>query len=101
MTTQIQSVHFDADKKLLSHVEEKVGKLKTFHGSIITSNVILRLDKDGENSNKVAEIKLNAPGMELFAKKQCSTFEEAIDTACDAIRTQIKKHKDKNVGLRS
>ncbi|MGZ3883512.1 MAG: ribosome hibernation-promoting factor, HPF/YfiA family [Bacteroidia bacterium] len=101
MTTQIQSVHFDADTKLLSHVEEKVGKLKTFHGSIITSNVILRLDKDNENSNKVAEIKLNASGMELFAKKQCSTFEEAVDSACDALKTQIKKHKEKTISLRS
>ncbi len=28
MKTNIQSVHFDADKKLIAHIEEKVGKLK-------------------------------------------------------------------------
>ena len=95
MKTNIQSLHFNADKKLISHIEEKVGKLKTFHESIISGNVILRLEKGDENQNKIAEIKLNAPGQELFAKKQCSTFEEAVDTACDALKTQIMKHKDK------
>lgn len=97
MTTNIQSVHFDADKKLIAHVEEKLNKLKTFHEGIISGDVTLRLDKADNNSNKIAEIKLHAPGQELFAKKQCSTFEEAVDTACDAIKTQIIKHKEKQM----
>lgn len=96
MKTNIQSLHFDADKKLIGHVEEKVAKLKTFQESIISSSVILRLDKSGDNNNKIAEIKLHAPGQELFAKKQCATFEEAVDTACDALKSQIMKHKEKH-----
>ena len=97
MKTSIQSVHFDADKKLIDHIEGKVSKLKTFHEAIISSNVILRVEKGDNNNNKIAEIKLMAPGQELFAKKQCSTFEEAVDTACDAIKTQIIKHKEKHL----
>ena len=97
MKTNIQSLHLYADKKLITHIEEKVGKLKTFHEAIISSNVILRVEKNDNNLNKIAEIKLNAPGQELFAKKQCSTFEEAVDTACDAIKTQIIKHKEKHL----
>lgn len=96
MTTNIQSVHFDADKKLISHIEGKVSKLKTFHEGIISGNVILRVEKGDDNHNKIAEIKLNTPGQELFAKKQCATFEEAVDTACDALKTQIMKHKEKH-----
>ncbi len=97
MKTNIQSIHFDADKKLIAHIEGKVEKLRTFHEAIISSNVILRLEKGDENQNKIAEIKLNTPGQELFAKKQCSTFEEAVDTACDALKTQIIKHKEKHL----
>lgn len=97
MKTNIQSLHFDADKKLIAHVEEKVAKLKTFQESIISSSVTLRLDKSGDNHNKIAEIKLLAPGQELFAKKQCASFEEAVDTACDALKSQIMKHKEKNL----
>ena len=35
-------------------------------------------------------------GKELFAKKQCKSFEEAADTAVDALRRQLKKYKDKH-----
>ena len=95
MTPNIQSVHFDADKKLIGFINEKVSKLNHFHDGIIGTDVILRLEKSDDNANKTAEIKLNVKGGMLFAKKQCITFEEAIDTAIDALRSQIKKAKDK------
>jgi putative sigma-54 modulation protein len=31
----------------------------------------------------------------LFAKKQCATFEEATDLAVDALKTQIKRYKER------
>jgi len=37
MTIKIQSVHFDADKKLLGFVNQKVEKLNTFYDGIINS----------------------------------------------------------------
>lgn len=95
MTPNIQSVHFDADKKLIGFIHEKVSKLSHFHDGIIGSDVILRLEKSESNANKTAEIKLTLKGNQLFAKKQCITFEEAVDTAVDALRTQIKKAKEK------
>ena len=98
MKTQIQSVHFNADQKLIDFINEKVSKLTQFHDGIIGSDVILRLEKSDTAANKVAEIKLHLSGNPLFAKKQCATFEEAVDTAVDALRTQVKKHKEKMMG---
>ncbi len=95
MTINIQSVHFTADRKLLDFVNEKVEKLNTFYDGIITSEITLRLDKSSTSDNKIAEIKMLGKGHEFFAKKQCETFEEATDLACEALRTQIKKYKDK------
>jgi len=95
MTPKIQSVHFDADKKLIGFINEKVSKLSQFHDGIIGTDVILRVEKSTTPDNKTAEIKLHLKGNQLFAKKQCVTFEEAVDTAIDALRTQIIKHKDK------
>lgn len=95
MTPNIQSVHFDADKKLIDFITDKVSKLNQFHDGIVGTDVILRLEKSADQSNKTAEIKLHVKGNQLFAKKQCSTFEEAVDTAVDALRTQIKKAKEK------
>jgi putative sigma-54 modulation protein len=95
MTVNIQSVHFDADKKLLAFVQEKVEKLNHFTDTIVSAGVILKLDNADNAENKIAEVKLHIPGSDLFAKKQCKSFEEAIDSAVDALITQIKKHKEK------
>jgi putative sigma-54 modulation protein len=96
MTTNIQSVHFDADRKLIDFVNEKMTKLKTYHDGLINGEVIMRLDKSSNSENKVAEIKILAKGQELFSKKQSASFEESIDLACEALKTQIKKHKEKS-----
>jgi putative sigma-54 modulation protein len=40
-------------------------------------------------------VKILIPGKELFAKKQCKSFEEATDLAVEALRKQVKKHKEK------
>jgi putative sigma-54 modulation protein len=45
--------------------------------------------------NKVTEIKLLVPGKDLFAKRQCKSFEEATDDAVEALRRQIRKQRDK------
>ena len=99
MDIQIQSIHFTADSKLLGFVEEKVGKLSHYYDGIISSEVFLRLDNSGNAENKIAEIKLNVPGNDLYVKRQCKTFEEAIDSGIDAISKQVKKHKEKVKGL--
>jgi len=95
MQVQVQSIHFDADVKLIKFIEEKMKKLTTFHDRIIKGEVVLRLDKSDISENKVAEVKLFIPGKDLFAKKQCKTFEEATDDAVEALRKQIDKHKTK------
>lgn len=95
MKVKVQSIHFDADRKLLQFVEEKVDKLTHFYESIIESEVFLRLEKSEDKGNKVAEIKISTPGKTLFAREQCKTFEEATDNAVDALRKQITRHKEK------
>jgi len=95
MKLKVQSIHFDADRKLLAFVEEKIDKLTHFYEDIIDGEVFLRLDKSTEKENKIAEIKLNTPGKTMFASMQCRSFEEATDSAVDALRRQITKYKEK------
>ena len=95
MKLKVQSIHFDADRKLLTFVQEKIEKLSHFYEDIIDGEVFLRLDKSTDKENKIAEIKLNAPGKTMFASEQCRSFEEATDNAVDALRIQITKYKEK------
>ena len=91
----MHSIHFDADKKLVDFIEKRTKKLKKYYNRIIDGEVFLRIIKNGNHQNKVAEIKLNIPGTQLFAKEHSDTFEEATDLAVNAIRRQLKKHKDR------
>ena len=95
MQVQVHSIHFDADQKLVSFIQEKLDKLSLFHDQIIGGEVFLRLENSENKENKVTEIKLLVPGRDLFASRQCKTFEEATDVAVEALRRQIKKHKEK------
>ncbi len=99
MNIQIHSVRFDADKKLIDFVQQKLEKLTLFGEEIVNAEVYLRLDKDQERENKISEIKLELPGGPLFARKQSKSFEEATDEAMDALKKQIAKHKEKKRGV--
>ena len=44
MIVNIQSVHFNADEKLVDYVNRKIEKLKIFHDRIIRIDVFLKLD---------------------------------------------------------
>ena len=99
MTIKIQSVHFNADKKLVEFIQERIDKLTHYYDGIISTDVTLRIDKSDDATNKVAEIKIHIPGNDLFVKKQCKSFEEAVDNSLDALKIQVKKHKEKIQGL--
>lgn len=99
MNIKIQSIKFDADKKLTDFIEKKVSKLERYFDNIVDAEVFLRLQNSQELDNKVAEIRLKVPGSDLFAQRQSKTFEEAVDDSIDALKIQIQKHKDKLRGI--
>ena len=99
MNIKIQTVHFDADQKLLDFTQKKVEKLVKLYDAIVKTEVIFKLDKNSNEENKITEIKLDIPGNDLFAKKQCKTFEEGVDEVLDALKKQLTKHKEKQRGV--
>ena len=96
MNINIQSLHFDADSKLVSYVEKKLSKLAQFHERITKVDVFLKLDNIVHNiKDKVAEIKVHVPGHDIFVKHCSKSFEESFDIALDSIINQIKKKKER------
>ena len=95
MDIKVNTVHFTADKKLVDHINKKVGKLGQFFDRIIGAEVFLRLENVHDDENKIAEVKLLIPGDDLFVKKQAKTFEEAINKAVDSLNRQVSKYKEK------
>ncbi len=99
MDVIIRSLSFKADEKLENFIREKIAKLTSIFDGVIGSEVTLKLMQSSNNENKIAEIKIIIPGNDLFAKKQAKTFEEAVDNTVEALRRQLKKHKEKIRGI--
>jgi putative sigma-54 modulation protein len=96
MNVNIQTVHFDADGKLMNHVSSKLKKLNTFHDRIIKVDVFLKLDNVVHNiKDKIAEIRVHVPRKRFFVKVSSKSFEESFDSAMESLVTQIKRKKQK------
>ena len=96
MNVNIQTVHFDADSKLVQHINQKMGKLNTFHDRIIKVDVFLKLDNVVHKiKDKIAEIRIQIPRHQLFVKSTSKSFEQSFDDAFESIVNQIKRKKQK------
>jgi putative sigma-54 modulation protein len=96
MNINIQTVHFDADAKLVSYVEKKLSKLSQFHDRITKVDVYLKLDNVVHTiKDKVAEIKVHIPKYDFFVKHSSKSFEESFDEALDSVIIQIKRKKER------
>jgi putative sigma-54 modulation protein len=96
MNVNIQTVHFEADSKLVSYVEKKLSRLFQYHDRITKVDVFLKLDNVVHNiKDKVAEIKVHIPRYDFFVKHSSKSFEESFDVALDSVINQIKRKKEK------
>lgn len=99
VNVKYHSIHFDAKEELLEFIQSRVDKLTKYHDRITDGEVFLKVANNNTPDNKIAELKINIPGNDLFAKKQGKSFEEAADSAVEALKRQLKKHKEKVRGI--
>ena len=96
MNVNIQTVHFDADSRLINYINHKLSKLNSFSDRIIQVNVFLKLDNVVHSiKDKIAEIRVHIPRHNFFVKSTSKSFEESFDDALDSMVTQIKKNKER------
>jgi len=95
MKVNTQSVNFNADVELISFLQNRVNKLELFYDKVISSEVFLKVQKTSVKENKMVEIKVNVSRDKFIVKKQCKSFEEAIDSACAVLERKLIKRKEK------
>lgn len=95
MKVNAQYVNFNAVGTLSDFVQARMDKLEVFYDKVISADVYLKLANTSEKENKIAEIKVNIPKDSIVVKKQCKSFEEAVDEACNSLERQLVKKKEK------
>ncbi|WKK65299.1 ribosome hibernation-promoting factor, HPF/YfiA family [Lutimonas zeaxanthinifaciens] len=95
MKVSVQSVNFNISNDLVNFIEKKVNNLEKFHDHIIDAEVYLKVQSTSEKENKIVDIRINLPGVDVVAKKQSKTFEEGVSLAVDSVKRQLVKRKEK------
>jgi putative sigma-54 modulation protein len=95
MKVTTQSVNFNAEEPLIDFVQKRMNKLDLFYDRTIGADVFLKVVNTRGKENKIAEIKLHVPGDIFVVKKQCKSFEEAVDSACGSLERKLVKKKTK------
>ena len=95
MKVNVNAVNFTADRKLVDFIQERIDKLEKFYGKIVSADVFLKVEKTSEKENKIVEVKIHVPGDDFMVKKQCKTFEEAIELSAESLERILVKRKEK------
>ena len=96
MEVRIQPIHLDIAERLTQHINKKAERLARHNPQLSVAEVILTVVKPETAMNKEAVVKVTAPSQpEIVATKVADTFEEAVDTALEAIEKQLEKTKNK------
>lgn len=95
MEIKINSVGFSASSQLEEFIQKKLSKLEKYHDGVVSTDVVLKLEKDDNLENKVAEVTVGIKGQDVFAKKNAKKFEEAVDELYDVLKRQLVKIKEK------
>ena len=95
MKVSVHAVNFSVDRKLVDFIQERMDKLEKYYDKIVSSDVFLKVENTSDKENKFVEIIVNVPGDDFVVKKQCRTFEEAVDLTAESLERLLVKRKEK------
>lgn len=95
MKVNVHAVNFNVDRKLVGYAQARMDKLEKYYDRVVFSDVFFKLDNTSAKVNKIAELKVSVPGDEFIVKKQCKTFEEAVELAADSMERLLMRRKQK------
>ena len=95
MNVNVHAVNFTVDRKLVDFVQERMDKLEKYYDKVVSSDVFLKVENTSDKENKIVEIKISVPGDDFMVKKQCKTFEEAVEQSAESLERLLQKRKEK------
>ncbi len=95
MKVNVHAVNFNVDRKLVDFIQERLLKIEKFYDKIVSTDVFLKVENTSDKENKIAEIKIHVPGDDFLVKKQCKSFEEAVELASESLERLVVKRKEK------
>jgi len=94
MNAEIQFVDLDRSESLEVYVQEKLNKLGTKYEWVVYAHVYFKKEAHDGLKDNVCEIRLSAPGPQIFAQDNEENFEKAVNNVIGKLDVQLNRRKD-------
>ena len=84
--------HMSVTDSMKQHAEEKAQKLIRFYGRVQQIRAILDFDGGMPTAELIVDVE---HAEDFIAREQNADMYAAIDTACDRVERQLRKHKER------
>jgi len=91
----IQSPNKEVSLEREEIIQDKFKRFEKLIPGLLRCDIVLRMEKNGEQNSFIVEGKLMVPGNDLFAKEQAASYEIAAEMVCIDLENQIRKQKEK------
>lgn len=95
MKVEVQFVDLDHSDTMEAFAIEKLEKIGRKYDWVIGANVFYKKEKHNSEENFLCEIRLSAPGPQLFAQEYDTNFEKATNDVIKQLDVQLEKRKAK------
>jgi ribosomal subunit interface protein len=98
MNLQIEWPHIEPGEKTFALVESSFHHLDKMHNRINHCDVVLRKEKNGQQTLCAIDATMDVHGYILFAGEKEETFEKALKQLIEDLEHQMLKHKENEIG---
>jgi putative sigma-54 modulation protein len=95
MNIQITARHFKARPDLQEFIEGAVNGLTQLYDGIVSADVVLEVETQNNNDNKMAEVSLLVYKDKLFAKEKSDDFTKSVGACIEKLERQLIKYKQR------
>lgn len=96
MDVNFNYVHVTASQRLEEYANKHLDKLKNRYDWIVRAEVFFKKENTSDHdSGMICELKISAPGQNLFSSSSAKNFETAISESAEDMRRQLQKRKGK------
>lgn len=95
MEAIFEFVNIDRSENLESFAQKKLDKLENKYDWVVRANVYFKRDENQKPKGYITEMRLSAPGPEIFAQSNENSFEAAVAETVSDLERQCGKRKAK------
>ncbi len=95
MEAIFEFVNIDRSENLEAFTQKKLDKIENKYDWVVRANVYYKRDENQKPNGYITEIRLSAPGPEIFAQSNENSFEASIAQTVSDVEKQCSKRKAK------